>query len=157
MGWALSHHFMHCSEAPGKDAKLKISTERLYIFELLSSIHLYYWREINEQCTLCSLLLTPFTLRLCCSIMYGLNILQGIQSESKSLKKSLKVRSIDICVCCCKLIAAFPLVLSNWVITYPMCDFLPRMLSLRMNLRRNFLRMLFHQVILGLHLTTLEP
>ncbi|KAK9201832.1 hypothetical protein WN944_017040 [Citrus x changshan-huyou] len=51
VGWALSHHFMHCSEAPGKDAKLKISTE---------------------------------------SIMYGLNILQGIQSESKSLKKSLK-------------------------------------------------------------------
>lgn len=43
VGWALSHHFMHCSEAPGKDAKLKISTERLYIFELLSSIHLYYW------------------------------------------------------------------------------------------------------------------
>lgn len=51
VGWALSHHFMHCSEAPGKDAKLKISTE---------------------------------------SIMYGLNILQGIQTESKSLKKSLK-------------------------------------------------------------------
>ncbi|KAJ0113143.1 hypothetical protein Patl1_01019 [Pistacia atlantica] len=51
VGWALSYHFMHCSEAPEKDAKLKISTE---------------------------------------SIKYGLNILQGIQSESKSLKKSLK-------------------------------------------------------------------
>ncbi|KAJ4727660.1 AAA-type ATPase family protein [Melia azedarach] len=51
VGWALSYHFMNCSEAPAKDAKLKISTD---------------------------------------SIMYGLNILQGIQSESKSLKKSLK-------------------------------------------------------------------
>ncbi|XP_044502674.1 uncharacterized protein LOC123223545 isoform X2 [Mangifera indica] len=51
VGWALSYHFMHCSEAPEKDAKLKISTE---------------------------------------SIKYGLTILQGIQSESKSLKKSLK-------------------------------------------------------------------
>ncbi|XP_012490413.1 uncharacterized protein LOC105803023 [Gossypium raimondii] len=51
VGWALSHHFMHASEALIKDAKLVVSTE---------------------------------------SIKYGLNILQGIQSESKSLKKSLK-------------------------------------------------------------------
>ncbi|XVF32749.1 hypothetical protein REPUB_Repub17cG0110200 [Reevesia pubescens] len=51
VGWALSHHFMHSSEALVKDAKLVVSTE---------------------------------------SIKYGLNILQGIQSESKSLKKSLK-------------------------------------------------------------------
>lgn len=51
IGWALSHHFMHSSEASVKDAKLVISTE---------------------------------------SIKYGLSILQGIQSESKSLKKSLK-------------------------------------------------------------------
>ncbi|TYH43465.1 hypothetical protein ES332_D11G130600v1 [Gossypium tomentosum] len=51
LGWALSHHFMHASEALIKDAKLVVSTE---------------------------------------SIKYGLNILQGIQSESKSLKKSLK-------------------------------------------------------------------
>ncbi|KAH1081258.1 hypothetical protein J1N35_021019 [Gossypium stocksii] len=51
VGWALSHHFMHSSEALIKDAKLVVSTE---------------------------------------SIKYGLNILQGIQSESKSLKKSLK-------------------------------------------------------------------
>ncbi|KAI9180491.1 hypothetical protein LWI28_005321 [Acer negundo] len=51
VGWALSHHFMHSSEVPEKDDKLKLSAE---------------------------------------SIMYGLNILQGIQSESKSLKKSLK-------------------------------------------------------------------
>ncbi|XVF21951.1 hypothetical protein REPUB_Repub12eG0133400 [Reevesia pubescens] len=51
VGWALSHHFMHSSEALVKDAKLVVSTE---------------------------------------SIKYGLNILQGIQNESKSLKKSLK-------------------------------------------------------------------
>ncbi|KDP28140.1 hypothetical protein JCGZ_13911 [Jatropha curcas] len=51
IGWALSHHFMHCTEASVEDAKLVISTE---------------------------------------SIKYGLSILQGIQSESKSLKKSLK-------------------------------------------------------------------
>ncbi|KAJ4847441.1 hypothetical protein Tsubulata_030684 [Turnera subulata] len=51
VGWALSYHFMHCSEASVKDAKLVISTE---------------------------------------SIKYGLSILQGIQSENKSLKKSLK-------------------------------------------------------------------
>ncbi|KAK6260219.1 ATPase [Theobroma cacao] len=51
VGWALSHHFMHSSEALVNDAKLVVSTE---------------------------------------SIKYGLNILQGIQSESKSLKKSLK-------------------------------------------------------------------
>ncbi|KAF2314999.1 hypothetical protein GH714_037488 [Hevea brasiliensis] len=51
VGWALSHHFMHCSEASVKEGKLVISTE---------------------------------------SIKYGLSILQGIQSENKSLKKSLK-------------------------------------------------------------------
>ncbi|TYH96067.1 hypothetical protein ES332_A12G153200v1 [Gossypium tomentosum] len=51
VGWALSHHFMHSSEALVKDAKLIISAE---------------------------------------SIKYGLSILQGIQSESKSMKKSLK-------------------------------------------------------------------
>ncbi|XWS76554.1 hypothetical protein CRYUN_Cryun01aG0186400 [Craigia yunnanensis] len=51
VGWTLSHHFMHSSEASVKDAKLVVSTE---------------------------------------SINYGLNILQGVQSESKSLKKSLK-------------------------------------------------------------------
>ncbi|XP_022758008.1 uncharacterized protein LOC111305081 isoform X2 [Durio zibethinus] len=51
VGWALSQHFMHSSEAVVKDAKLAVSAE---------------------------------------SIKFGLNILQGIQSESKSLKKSLK-------------------------------------------------------------------
>ncbi|GFY98720.1 AAA-type ATPase family protein [Actinidia rufa] len=55
IGWALSHHFMHCTEVPAKEAKLTISSE---------------------------------------SIRYGLNILQGIQNETKSLKKSLKVNSI---------------------------------------------------------------
>lgn len=39
VGWALSYHFMNCSEAPAKDAKLKISTDRsLCSFELLSSV-----------------------------------------------------------------------------------------------------------------------
>ncbi|KAJ9187765.1 hypothetical protein P3X46_003186 [Hevea brasiliensis] len=51
VGWALSYHFMHCSEPSVKDAKLVLSTD---------------------------------------SFKYGLSILQGIQSESKSLKKSLK-------------------------------------------------------------------
>uniref|UniRef100_A0A2P2MTQ0 AAA+ ATPase domain-containing protein n=2 Tax=Rhizophora mucronata TaxID=61149 RepID=A0A2P2MTQ0_RHIMU len=52
VGWALSHHFMHCSESAIKDGKhVMISTD---------------------------------------SIKYGLSILHGIQSESKSLKKSLK-------------------------------------------------------------------
>ncbi|KAK9281285.1 hypothetical protein L1049_004182 [Liquidambar formosana] len=51
IGWALSYHFMHCSKALVKDAKLVISSE---------------------------------------SIRYGLEILQGIQSENKSSKKSLK-------------------------------------------------------------------
>lgn len=51
VGWALSYHFMHCSDASVRDSKLLISSE---------------------------------------SISYGLNLLQGIQSESKSLKKSLK-------------------------------------------------------------------
>ncbi|KAE8703546.1 hypothetical protein F3Y22_tig00110467pilonHSYRG00035 [Hibiscus syriacus] len=51
VGWALSHHFMHSSEALVKDSKLVISAE---------------------------------------SIKYGFSILQGIQTESKSLKKSLK-------------------------------------------------------------------
>ncbi|XP_062143427.1 uncharacterized protein LOC133851135 [Alnus glutinosa] len=51
VGWALSHHFMHHTEASVKDAKLVISAE---------------------------------------SMSYGLNILQSIQNESKSLKKSLK-------------------------------------------------------------------
>ncbi|PIN11316.1 AAA+-type ATPase [Handroanthus impetiginosus] len=51
IGWALSHHFMQCSEASMKDLKLAISSE---------------------------------------SISYGFSILQGIQNENKSLKKSLK-------------------------------------------------------------------
>ncbi|KAL5701241.1 hypothetical protein ACHQM5_026601 [Ranunculus cassubicifolius] len=51
VGWALSDHLMHTTEASIKDSKLAISCE---------------------------------------SIMNGLNILQGIQNESKSLKKSLK-------------------------------------------------------------------
>ncbi|KAM5564008.1 hypothetical protein ABKV19_018565 [Rosa sericea] len=51
IGWALSYHSMHCSEAEVQDGKLVISTE---------------------------------------SLKYGLNILQGIQSENKSTKKSLK-------------------------------------------------------------------
>ncbi|CAL5423565.1 unnamed protein product [Camellia sinensis] len=55
IGWALSHHFMHCSGVSVKDAKLTISSE---------------------------------------SIRYGINILQGIQNETKSLKKSLKVKLI---------------------------------------------------------------
>ncbi|KAL6978406.1 hypothetical protein U1Q18_020073 [Sarracenia purpurea var. burkii] len=51
IGWALSHHLMHCSEVALKDCKLNILGE---------------------------------------SIRYGLNILQGTQNETKSLKKSLK-------------------------------------------------------------------
>ncbi|KAL6564201.1 hypothetical protein OROMI_015651 [Orobanche minor] len=51
IGWALSHHFMHCSEASLKESKLVISSE---------------------------------------SVKYGLNILQSVQNENKSLKKSLK-------------------------------------------------------------------
>lgn len=51
IGWALSYHFMHSTEASVKESKLLISSE---------------------------------------SIKYGLNILQGIQSETKSSKKSLK-------------------------------------------------------------------
>ncbi|KAI3472910.1 hypothetical protein Pfo_030978 [Paulownia fortunei] len=51
IGWALSYHFMHCSEASVKESKFVISSE---------------------------------------SIRYGLNVLQGIQNENKSLKKSLK-------------------------------------------------------------------
>ncbi|XP_050363356.1 uncharacterized protein LOC126782190 [Argentina anserina] len=51
IGWALSYHSMHCSEAEVKEGKLVISTE---------------------------------------SLKYGLDILQGIQNENKSTKKSLK-------------------------------------------------------------------
>ncbi|KAM2049785.1 hypothetical protein ACFX1T_008153 [Malus domestica] len=51
VGWAVTHHLMHCSDALVKDDKLVISTE---------------------------------------SLKDGLNILQGIQNENKSIKKSLK-------------------------------------------------------------------
>ncbi|XP_009342139.2 uncharacterized protein LOC103934149 isoform X1 [Pyrus x bretschneideri] len=51
VGWAISHHLMHCSDALVKDDKLVISTE---------------------------------------SLKDGLNILQGVQNENKSIKKSLK-------------------------------------------------------------------
>ncbi|CAK9178021.1 unnamed protein product [Ilex paraguariensis] len=53
IGWALGHHFMHCSEALVKKTKLVISRE---------------------------------------SIRFGLDTLQGMQNETKSLKMSLKVR-----------------------------------------------------------------
>ncbi|XP_068310398.1 uncharacterized protein [Pyrus communis] len=51
VGWAISHHLMHCSDALVKDDKLVISTE---------------------------------------SLKDGLNILQGVQNENKSIRKSLK-------------------------------------------------------------------
>ncbi|KAL9228183.1 hypothetical protein vseg_003790 [Gypsophila vaccaria] len=51
IGWALTHHFMHCAEAPINDTKVLMSTE---------------------------------------SIRHGLHILQGIENENKSTKKSLK-------------------------------------------------------------------
>ncbi|KAL0370597.1 UNVERIFIED_CONTAM: hypothetical protein Sangu_0377800 [Sesamum angustifolium] len=51
IGWSLSHHFMHCSDASLRESKFVISSE---------------------------------------SMRYGLDILQGIQNENKSLKKSLK-------------------------------------------------------------------
>ncbi|GFQ05709.1 ATPase family aaa domain-containing protein 1 [Phtheirospermum japonicum] len=51
IGWALSHHFMHSSEASLKESKFVLSGE---------------------------------------SIRYGFDILQGIQNENKSSKKSLK-------------------------------------------------------------------
>ncbi|CAI0469935.1 unnamed protein product [Linum tenue] len=40
VGWALSHHFMHCSEASPVDAKLTISTESInYGLSILHGIH----------------------------------------------------------------------------------------------------------------------
>ncbi|XAR61325.1 Adenosinetriphosphatase [Bertholletia excelsa] len=51
IGWALSHHLMHCIEVSTIEGKLAICGE---------------------------------------SISYGINILQGLQNETKSLKKSLK-------------------------------------------------------------------
>ncbi|KAH6827392.1 AAA-type ATPase family protein [Perilla frutescens var. hirtella] len=51
LGWALSHHFMHYTEATVKEKKIVLSSN---------------------------------------SIKYGLDILQGIQNENKSLNKSLK-------------------------------------------------------------------
>ncbi|KAJ1435686.1 SMAD/FHA domain superfamily [Sesbania bispinosa] len=51
IGWAISYHFMHSTEASTKESKLVVSAE---------------------------------------SIKYGFSILQGIQNESKNLKKSLK-------------------------------------------------------------------
>lgn len=32
VGWALSHHFMHCSEDSSKESKLVISTQRYTLF-----------------------------------------------------------------------------------------------------------------------------
>ncbi|KAL5713026.1 hypothetical protein ACHQM5_015143 [Ranunculus cassubicifolius] len=51
VGWALSHHLMHNSDASHEDSKIVVSSE---------------------------------------SLKYGLNMLQGIKNEKKSLKKSLK-------------------------------------------------------------------
>ena len=35
VGWALSHHFMHCSNASVRDSKLLISGERLLFSSLI--------------------------------------------------------------------------------------------------------------------------
>lgn len=79
---------MHCSEAEVKEGKLVISTEWLYFFFCCllliidsDSVHYLFFSANN-------FLLLYFSLK------YGLNILQGIQSENKSTKKSLKV-----CIC----------------------------------------------------------
>ena len=51
VGWAVSHHLMHCSDALVKDDKLVISTERLYKFlgqcslnipSILFCYHIFY-------------------------------------------------------------------------------------------------------------------
>ena len=95
VGWALSYHFMHCSDASVRDSKLLISSERL----LYSSLIVFINNVIRKRTLMpinfmhLSMFFVNILLAvLFCSIGYGLNLLQGIQSESKSLKKSLKVK-----------------------------------------------------------------
>lgn len=85
VGWALSYHFMHCSDASVRDSKLLISSERLLYIRKRTLMPINF---MHLSMFFVNILLAV----LFCSIGYGLNLLQGIQSESKSLKKSLKVK-----------------------------------------------------------------
>lgn len=91
IGWALSHHFMSSSETSMKESKLVISSERFIIIELFCCISKNMKQEMNGIWIL-ALWGSYFFFLASCSISYGLNILQGIQNENKSLKKSLKVK-----------------------------------------------------------------
>lgn len=81
---------MQCSEASVKDSKLLISSERLLNFLTLSTL-----KFRSKSISLYAELTFVFDV-ICYSLQHGLNVLQGIQNESKSVKKSLKVK-VDIC------------------------------------------------------------
>lgn len=79
VGWALSHHLMNYPEAD-PEGRVVLSSERLLIaYQPIFFLHNSYG-YINSD-----------YVRYCSSIQYGIGILQAIQNESKSLKKSLKV------------------------------------------------------------------
>lgn len=94
IGWAISFHSMHSSEASMKDSKPLISAERLFSSFLVISI-LEVLKNGIMKCNqaiwpLILIFNTTFSFNWC-SIKYGLDMLQAIQNENKSLKKSLKV------------------------------------------------------------------
>ncbi|KVH98985.1 hypothetical protein Ccrd_022782 [Cynara cardunculus var. scolymus] len=80
VGWALSHHLMQHAQAD-PDARLVLSNER-YLKLPFSYLFLLFF---VAEYVIVDLVTLPSR-----SIQYGIEILQAIQNESKSLKKSLK-------------------------------------------------------------------
>lgn len=92
LGWALSYQLMQNTEVSAKDSKIVVSVERLllsqFVFCIISKLKIVLIDMFNNLMSICG------------SIKYGLNILQGIQSETNILKKSLKVSFFWECFSC---------------------------------------------------------
>lgn len=82
---------MQNTEVSAKDSKIVVSVERLllsqFVFCIISKLKIVLIDMFNNLMSICG------------SIKYGLNILQGIQSEN-ILKKSLKVSFFWECFSC---------------------------------------------------------
>ena len=88
VGYAVSYHLKHnkIETSNSKDNKLVLTSER-YFFLLTTIFPMFLFKSI----------LSGILNYLLDSLKHGLNMLQSMQSDNKSSKKSLKVQSPTYC------------------------------------------------------------
>lgn len=94
VGWAISDYLMNCQDPNIRNSKLVLSKERYTIFGCRSFLFLdfIFWRYYTMVFPeLFFSVLYKCVLFFHFSIVHGLSILQSVQNESRSLKKTLKV------------------------------------------------------------------